>query len=415
MQSLAGKKILLGITGGIAAYKSAELTRRLQDWGAAVQVVMTPGATEFIAPLTMQALSGRAVRLELLDPAAEAGMGHIELARWPDLILIAPASADFIARLAHGFANDLLSTLCLATDKPIALAPAMNRLMWANAATQANCRILQQRGVCLWGPASGEQACGEFGSGRMLEPEGLRAAVVAVLASKTGTLNGRRVLITAGPTRESIDPVRFISNHSSGRMGFAVAQAAAEAGADVTLVSGPVSLRTPVGIERINVESAQNMLDAVLERAGNSDIFIAVAAVADYRMVSPAAQKMKKTAERLEIALVRNPDILATVAALPNRPFCVGFAAETEQLVEHARQKLVAKKLDLIAANQVGGGRAFGTEDNALHVIWSDGERILPQTDKIRLARDLAALIAERYDVDPPKLKTEHAYRAKNS
>ena len=407
MQALAGKQILLGITGGIAAYKSAELTRRLQDLGATVQVVMTPGATEFIAPLTLQALSGRAVRLELLDPAAEAGMGHIELARWPDLILIAPASADFIARLAHGLANDLLSTLCLASDKPIALAPAMNRLMWANAATQANCQILQQRGIRLWGPGSGEQACGEFGSGRMLEPEELRAAVVDLLTggSQAGVLSGRRVLITAGPTREPIDPVRFISNHSSGRMGFAVAQAAAEAGAEVTLVSGPVALSTPAGVKRIDVESAQNMLDAVLAHVDTSDIFVAVAAVADYRVAAPAAQKMKKTAASLSLQLERNPDILATVAALPKRPFCVGFAAETEQVVEHARQKLVNKKLDLIAANQVGWGRAFGTEDNALHVLWPEGERILPQTDKIRLARDLVALLAERFHISQPRLK----------
>ncbi|MCB1714680.1 MAG: bifunctional phosphopantothenoylcysteine decarboxylase/phosphopantothenate--cysteine ligase CoaBC, partial [Candidatus Competibacteraceae bacterium] len=309
MQTLAGKKILLGLSGGIAAYKSAELTRRLKDAGAEVQIVMTPAATEFITPLTLQALSGRPVRLELLDPAAEAGMGHIELARWPDLILIAPASADFIARLAHGLANDLLSTLCLATDKPIVLAPAMNRLMWANPATQANCDILRQRGIQLWGPASGEQACGEVGAGRMLEPAELRAAVFDLLAGQhTGALAGKRVLITAGPTREPIDPVRFISNHSSGRMGFAIAQAAVETGAQVTLVSGPVHLSTPAGVERIDVESAQEMLDAVLAR--RTDIFIAVAAVADYRTVAPARQKMKKTEASLTLQLERNPDIL---------------------------------------------------------------------------------------------------------
>lgn len=396
MQTLAGKKILLGLSGGIAAYKSAELTRRLKDAGAEVQIVMTPAATEFITPLTLQALSGRPVRLELLDPAAEAGMGHIELARWPDLILIAPASADFIARLAHGLANDLLSTLCLATDKPIVLAPAMNRLMWANPATQANCDILRQRGIQLWGPASGEQACGEVGAGRMLEPAELRAAVFDLLAGQhTGALAGKRVLITAGPTREPIDPVRFISNHSSGRMGFAIAQAAVEAGAQVTLVSGPVHLSTPAGVERIDVESAQEMLDAVL--AQRTDIFIAVAAVADYRTVAPAQQKMKKTEASLTLQLERNPDILATVAAQAQRPFCVGFAAETDQVIEYARQKLARKNLDMIAANQVGSGRAFGTTDNALHVLWPGGEQALPQDDKSRLARALISLIATRF------------------
>ena len=396
MQTLAGKKILLGLSGGIAAYKSAELTRRLKDAGAEVQIVMTPAATEFITPLTLQALSGRPVRLELLDPAAEAGMGHIELARWPDLILIAPASADFIARLAHGLANDLLSTLCLATDKPVVLAPAMNRLMWANPATQANCDILRQRGIQLWGPASGEQACGEVGAGRMLEPAELRAAVFDLLAGQhTGALAGKRVLITAGPTREPIDPVRFISNHSSGRMGFAIAQAAVEAGAQVTLVSGPVHLSTPAGVERIDVESAQEMLDAVLAR--RTDIFIAVAAVADYRTVAPARQKMKKTEASLTLQLERNPDILATVAAQAQRPFCVGFAAETDQVIEYARQKLARKNLDMIAANQVGAGRAFGTTDNALHVLWPGGEQALPQDDKSRLARALVNLIATRF------------------
>lgn len=399
MQTLNNKKILLGITGGIAAYKSAELTRRLQDLGAIVQVVMTPAATTFITPLTLQALSGRPVRLDLLDPAAEAGMGHIELARWPDLILIAPASADFMAKLAHGMADDLLSTLCLASDKPIAIAPAMNRLMWANPATQANCALLQTRSITIWGPGSGEQACGEFGSGRMLEPEQLRTHIVEYFGNSNSLLAGEQVLITAGPTRETIDPVRYISNHSSGRMGYAIAQAAAEAGAKVVLVSGPVSLATPAGVERIDVESAEQMLAAVLAHTADSAIFIAVAAVADYKMVHPAAQKMKKTAASLNLALERNPDILATVAALPEpeRPFCVGFAAETEQVVTHARDKLEAKKADMIAANQVGAGQAFGTEDNALHVLWRDGEYHLPQTDKLNLARSLIKLIVQQY------------------
>src|SRR5512143_1833472 len=282
MQPLANKRILLGVTGGIAAYKSADLVRRLKEIGADVQVAMTPAATHFVGPLTFQAVSGTPVRLELLDPNAEAGMGHIELARWADLLLIAPASADFIARLAHGFANDLLSTLCLATDRPIAIAPAMNRLMWRNPATQENCRILAQRGIQLWGPASGEQACGEVGEGRMLEPLQLRGAVIAHF-STDGSLKGLKVLITAGPTREDIDPVRFISNRSTGKMGFAIAQAAAAAGAHVTLVSGPVSLPTPAAVERIDVTSAQEMYEAVMSRAIEADIFIATAAVADYR------------------------------------------------------------------------------------------------------------------------------------
>ncbi|MFO1350754.1 MAG: bifunctional phosphopantothenoylcysteine decarboxylase/phosphopantothenate--cysteine ligase CoaBC [Gammaproteobacteria bacterium] len=400
MPLLAGKRILLGITGGIAAYKAADLTRRLQEVGAEVQVVMTPAATAFIAPLTLQALSGRPVRLELLDPAAEAGMGHIELARWADLILVAPASADFIARLAHGFADDLLATLCLASDKPIALAPAMNRLMWQNPATQDNGRLLERRGVALWGPASGGQACGEVGEGRMLEPLELRDHVVRLFAG-SDALAGARVLITAGPTREAIDPVRYISNHSSGRMGYAVAQAAVRAGAQVTLVSGPVELAAPAGVERIAVESAQDMHAAVMARAANAQVFIAVAAVADYRVAAVAPHKLKKNSESMTLDLVRNPDILGAVAALDRRPFCVGFAAETEQVVEHARAKFKAKRLDMIAANQVGGaGSGFGAGQNALHVLWKNGEKVLPMSTKAELATALIALIAERYHVE---------------
>jgi phosphopantothenoylcysteine decarboxylase/phosphopantothenate--cysteine ligase len=335
--------------------------------------------------------------LELLDSNAEAGMGHIELARWADLILIAPASADFIARLAHGFANDLLSTLCLASDKPIAVAPAMNRFMWLHPATQENCRILERRGVHLWGPASGEQACGEVGEGRMLEPLQLRAEVTAFFA-RAGILQGLNVLITAGPTREDIDPVRFISNRSTGRMGFAVAAAAAQAGARVTLVSGPVALRTPSGVERIDVESAAQMFDAVLSRASHAQIFIATAAVADYRAANRAVQKIKKTQDTLTLALARNPDILSTVAALDSGPFTVGFAAETHDVLRYAEDKRRRKGLDLIAANQVGvPGRGFESEQNALHVLWEDGERVLPLADKTQLGRDLIALIAERY------------------
>ena len=416
LQPLASKRILLGVTGGIAAYKSADLTRRLREAGAEAQVVMTPAATAFVGPLTFQAVSGRPVRAELLDASAEAGMGHIELARWADLILIAPASADFIARLAHGMANDLLSTLCLATDRPIALAPAMNRLMWQNAATQDNCRLLARRGVKLWGPGVGEQACGEIGAGRMLEPLELRNLVVEMLggcedAAETPLveapllapcdLQGLTVLLTAGPTREALDPVRFISNRSTGRMGFAVAEAAAEAGARVVLVSGPVSLKTPPGIERIDVESAVEMHGAVMSRVRQADIFIATAAVADYRVAAPADQKIKKTQETLRLELVRNPDILAEVAALrSHRPFTVGFAAETHDVLHYAEDKRRRKNLDLIAANQVGvAGSGFESEQNALHVLWEGGEKALPLADKTLLGRQLIALIAERYRI----------------
>ncbi len=421
LQPLAKKRILLGVTGGIAAYKSADLTRRLSEAGAEVQVVMTPAATTFVAPLTFQAVSGRVVRTEMLDAHAEAGMGHIELARWADLILIAPATADFIARLAHGMANDLLSALCLATDQPIAVAPAMNRLMWQNAATQDNCRLLARRGVKLWGPGVGEQACGDVGAGRMLEALELRNLVVELLGENSSVadqrshsapikssvieslaaydLRGLTVLITAGPTREALDPVRFISNRSTGRMGFAVAEAAAAAGAHVMLISGPVSLKTPVGVERLEVESALEMHEAVLQRVRQADIFIATAAVADYRAARPAEQKIKKTQETLSLELVRNPDILAEVAALrSHRPFTVGFAAETHDVLQYAEDKRRRKNLDLIAANQVGvPGSGFESEQNTLHVLWEGGEQVLPLADKTRLGQQLIALIAERY------------------
>ena len=396
-QPLISKRLLLGITGGIAAYKSADLVRRLKEVGADVQVVMTPAAATFVAPLTFQAVSGRPVRLELLDANAEAGMGHIELARWADLILIAPASADFIARLAHGLANDLLSTLCLASDRPIVVAPAMNRLMWQNPATQDNCRILEQRGIPCWGPAAGEQACGETGAGRMLEPLELRDKVIAFLAD-AGLLKDLNVLITAGPTREDIDPVRFISNRSTGKMGFAVAQAAARAGARVTLVSGPVTLSTPANVERIDVQSALQMYNAVMERVVNADIFIATAAVADYRAANRCEHKLKKTQQTLTITLERNPDILSAVAALDNGPFTVGFAAETRHLLDYAEDKRRRKQLDMIAANQVGvPGSGFESEQNALQVLWEGGEQALPLADKSQLGRDLVALIAERH------------------
>ncbi len=420
LQPLAHKRILLGVTGGIAAYKSVDLTRRLREAGAETQVAMTPAATAFVTPLTFQAVSGRPVRTELLDANAEAGMGHIELARWANLILIAPASADFIARLAHGLANDLLSTLCLATDRPIALAPAMNRLMWQNPATQDNCRLLARRGVTLWGPGVGEQACGEIGAGRMLEPLELRNLVVQMLGVREQPvesppktplvepallaphdLQGLTVLLTAGPTREALDPVRFISNRSTGRMGFAVAEAAALAGARVMLVSGPVSLKTPPGVERIDVESAVEMHKAVMQRVRQADIFIATAAVADYRAASPADQKIKKTRDALTLELVRNPDILTEVAALrSHRPFTVGFAAETHDVVHYAEDKRRRKNLDLIAANQVGvAGSGFESEQNELHVLWEGGEKVLPLADKTLLGQQLVALIAERYRI----------------
>jgi phosphopantothenoylcysteine decarboxylase/phosphopantothenate--cysteine ligase len=393
---MQGRRILLGVTGGIAAYKSPDLVRRLREQGAEVQVVMTAAAREFVTAATFQAVSGRPVRTDLWDAAAEAAMGHIELARWAELVLVAPASADFLARLSAGLADDLLSTLCLATEAPIAVAPAMNRVMWANIATRTNVTTLQQRGVQILGPAEGDQACGEVGAGRMLEPLDL-VDRAGLLLRRGGPLRGRRVLITAGPTRERIDPVRFISNRSSGKMGFAVAQAAREAGAEVVLVSGPVSLATPAGIRRIDVESAAEMLNAVLGEVEGADIFISTAAVADYRPATAAEQKIKKTSDRMDLSMERTADVLATVAARPNRPFVVGFAAETESVEQHARAKLLKKNLDMIAANEVGHDKAFDCEDNQLLILWRAGRRELPKASKVTLARQLVALIAESY------------------
>jgi phosphopantothenoylcysteine decarboxylase / phosphopantothenate---cysteine ligase len=391
---MQGKRILLGVTGGIAAYKSADLVRRLRDRGAEVRVVMTRSACEFVTPLTFQAVSGQPVRMELWDPAAEAAMGHIELARWAELVLIAPASAGFLARLAAGQADDLLSTLCLATEAPIAVAPAMNRVMWSNVATQANVAMLKERGVRILGPAEGDQACGEVGPGRMLEPLDLVDRASALVHSG-GPLQGKRVLITAGPTRERIDPVRFISNRSSGKMGFAIAQAAREAGAEVVVVCGPVSLNTPPGVRRINVESASDMLDAVMREVAEADIFISTAAVADYCPIKAADQKIKKTSERMELEMQRTPDILGAVAARPERPFVVGFAAETESVEQNARGKLLKKNLDMIAANEVGDTKVFDCEDNHLIVLWRSGRRDLGQGSKAVLAKQLVGLIAE--------------------
>ncbi|HPF24981.1 MAG TPA: bifunctional phosphopantothenoylcysteine decarboxylase/phosphopantothenate--cysteine ligase CoaBC [Steroidobacteraceae bacterium] len=390
---MQGMRIVLGVTGGIAAYKSPDLVRRLRERGAEVQVVMTAAAREFITPTTFQAVSGRAVRSDLWDAAGEAAMSHIELARWADLVLVAPATADFLARLAHGHANDLLTTLCMATTAQIAVAPAMNRQMWLNAATQDNVALLRSRGIAIHGPGSGEQACGEVGEGRMLEPQEL-ADLVAV-APATGALAGKRVVITAGPTRERIDPVRFISNRSSGKMGFAVAQAARAAGADVVLIAGPVALDTPRGVQRVDVDDAEQMLRATLEQIAGADIFIATAAVADYRPAQPASKKIKKTSESLDLAMQRTTDILATVAARADRPFVVGFAAETDSVEQYARQKLLKKKLDMIAANEVGHDKVFEKDDNALLVLWRTGRRELPQASKSALAEQLVALIAE--------------------
>ena len=396
MSAPAPLKVLLGVTGGIAAYKVAELVRRLREQGAEVQVVMTEGAQHFVGAATFQALSGRPVRSNLWDPAAEAAMGHIELARWADRVVVAPASADFLARLAHGLANDLLTTLCLATGAPISVAPAMNRLMWSNPATQANVATLRSRGVTIIGPAEGEQACGETGAGRMVEP----AEILATLAAREapqGPLAGRKVVVTAGPTRERIDPVRFITNRSSGKMGYAVAEALRDAGAAVVIVSGPVSVATPRGVRRVDVETAEQMMDAVRAELPDTDIFIAAAAVSDYRPVQAVAEKIKKTSDSLMLALSRTIDILATVAAGTPRPFVVGFAAETQNVERNALAKLEGKCLDMIAANQVGDRLAFDCDDNALTVYWPGGKRELARAAKSDVARGLVALIAERY------------------
>lgn len=388
-------RILLGVTGGIAAYKSPDLVRRLIERGADVQVVMTAAAQKFVTPLSFQAVSGRPTRSDLWDPAAEAAMGHIELARWAQLVLIAPASADFIARLAGGRADDLLATLCVATEAPLVLAPAMNRVMWANKATQANVSTLVARGVRFLGPASGNQACGEIGAGRMWEPT-LLAETLLEPPVNAGVLAGLNVLITAGPTRERLDPVRYLTNRSSGKMGFAVAAAAREAGAHVTLVTGPVQLPTPAGITRINIESARDMYAAVHRQVAKADVFIAAAAVADFQPVTVAKQKIKKQGSTVKIDLEPAPDIVKSVADMAKRPFVVGFAAETNDVEENARGKLKRKKLDMIAANQVGDGIAFDCEENALTVLWPGGKVEIARAPKIDVARELIALIAKR-------------------
>jgi phosphopantothenoylcysteine decarboxylase/phosphopantothenate--cysteine ligase len=405
---LLGKRILLGISGGIAAYKAADLVRRLKDRGAEVRVILTPAASEFITPLTLQALSGNPVGQSLLDPAAEAAMGHIELARWADLILVAPASADVIARITHGMANDLLTTCILACAAPLAVAPAMNQQMYKNIATQNNLATLISREIHILGPAAGEQACGDVGPGRMLEPLQIVDAVIDIFANTAQAsaenakpLAGSSFVITAGPTREAIDPVRFISNHSSGKMGFALAQAAADLGATVTLISGPVQLTTPQGVRRIDVVTAEEMHQAALNEAQNHHIFIGCAAVADYRVAEVSTQKIKKTddTDDMQLRLVKNPDIIASVAALTqNRPFTVGFAAETEQVEHYARLKLAKKNLNLICANDVSvPNQGFNADQNALTVFSATQVFQLPLQSKTALSNALISLIYEQF------------------
>ena len=397
MINLENKRIVVGITGGIAAYKTIELIRLLRKANALVRVVLTPAAAEFVTPLTLQAISGNAVAQSLLDPQAELAMGHIELAKWADVVLIAPASADFIARLTVGMANDLLSTICLATSAPIFLAPAMNQQMYRQAITQQNLTALLSRGIQLIGPNSGEQACGDVGAGRMSEPSEIFTALCHHFTVQQDLLS-IHVAITAGPTREAIDPVRYISNHSSGKMGFAIAEAFAKRGAKVTLIAGPVNLTASSNIHRINVTSAQEMWQAALESAVKNHIFIGCAAVADYRIANVADQKIKKSAEEMTLKLVKNPDIIADVAHLTEkRPFTVGFAAETQNVADYAKDKLTRKNLDMICANDVSGGQVFGQDHNTLHLFWKNGEKPLPQADKNTLADALVSEIMARY------------------
>ena len=394
---LTGKRFIIGITGGIAAYKTIELIRLLRKAGAEVRVVLTPAAAEFVTPLTLQAISGNVVSQSLLDPHAEFAMGHIELAKWANAVLIAPASADFIARFSVGMANDLLSTICLATCAPIFLAPAMNQQMFHQSITQQNLTALKARGVRLIGPNSGVQACGDVGAGRMSEPTEIFTALSDFFV-QSQDLRDLSVAITAGPTREAIDPVRYISNHSSGKMGFALATAFAERGANVTLISGPVSLLTPPNVTRVDVTSTQEMCQAALKSAVENQIFIGCAAVADYRLAEVSAQKIKKSGEELSLKLIRNPDIITEVAHLSeNRPFTVGFAAETQNLADYAQDKLQRKNLDMICANDVSGGQAFNTDENMLQLFWKTGGKTLSLKSKTDLARELATEIVARY------------------
>ncbi|QWK96981.1 bifunctional phosphopantothenoylcysteine decarboxylase/phosphopantothenate--cysteine ligase CoaBC [Plesiomonas shigelloides] len=398
MSALTNKRVLLGISGGIAAYKCVELVRRLREQGAEVRVVMTAAAKAFITPLTLQAVSGHPVADDLLDPAAESSMGHIQLAKWADLVLLAPATADLMARMAAGMGNDLLTTLCLATNAPLAIAPAMNQQMYQAQVTQENIAKLAARGALIWGPAEGAQACGDVGPGRMLEPAELCQRVSQHFAQQQD-LAGIAVLITAGPTREALDPVRFISNHSSGKMGYAIAAAAAARGATVTLVSGPVNLPTPAGVKRIDVESALQMQSAVMTEVTHHQIFIACAAVADYRAACVAPEKIKKAGDEISLTLVKNPDIVAGVGAMTTqRPFVVGFAAETQNVEQYARDKLARKNLDLICANDVSlPGQGFNADQNALHLFWKDGQHSLALDSKAALGQQLMDNIVRLY------------------
>ncbi|EOC1365477.1 bifunctional phosphopantothenoylcysteine decarboxylase/phosphopantothenate--cysteine ligase CoaBC [Cronobacter sakazakii] len=396
---LAGKKIVLGVSGGIAAYKTPELVRRLRERGAEVRVAMTEAAKAFITPLSLQAVSGYPVSDSLLDPAAEAAMGHIELGKWADLVILAPATADLIARVAAGMANDLVTTICLATPSPVAVVPAMNQQMYRNIATQQNIERLASRGLRIWGPDSGSQACGDVGPGRMLDP----LEIVELAANHFAPVNDLQhlnIMITAGPTRERLDPVRYITNDSSGKMGFAIAAAASARGARVTLVAGPVALPTPPGVERIDVESALEMEAAVQQRAQQQQIFIGCAAVADYRAEMISSEKIKKQGDELTLKMVKNPDIVAGVAALSqNRPYVVGFAAETNNVEEYARQKRQRKNLDLICANDVSqAGHGFNSDTNALHLFWQEGDKVLPLERKALLGQRLLDEIVTRYD-----------------
>ena len=395
--------VVLGITGSVAAYKTPELVRRLRERGTDVQIVMTMSAEEFVTSTALQAVSGKPIRSNLWDKEAEASMSHIELARWADVVLIAPATAEIMARLAGGAASDLLTTLCLATEAPVAIAPAMNHVMWGNAAVQANRKTLEERGVRVLGPDHGSQACGETGSGRMLDPDEIAAIVCSGQISTVAgerLLEGKTVLVTAGPTREPIDPVRYITNRSSGKMGYAVAAAAAAQGAKVILVSGPVSLAEPAGIEMIHVKTAEEMYSATHERVGDADIFVAAAAVSDYRPMDAAKQKIKKHEETMRIDLVRSKDILASVAALDAAPFTVGFAAETEKVRDYALGKLRDKKLDMIVANRVGDDCGFDRDDNTVEVYWQGGEQAFSKAAKTELAYKIVQLVAERFEKD---------------
>lgn len=399
MIGLAGKKIVLGVSGGIAAYKTPELVRRLRERGAEVRVVMTEAAKAFITPLSLQAVSGYPVSDSLLDPAAEAAMGHIELGKWADLVILAPATADLIARITAGMANDLVSTICLATPAPVAVLPAMNQQMYRATATQHNLEVLSTRGLLIWGPDSGSQACGDVGPGRMLDP-----LTIVEMAAQHFTvikdLQHLNVMITAGPTRERLDPVRYITNDSSGKMGFAIAAAAAARGANVTLISGPVSLPTPSWVKRIDVTTALEMEATVQQHVQGQQIFVGCAAVADYRAAAVAEEKIKKQGDEITIKMIKNPDIVAGVAALlTHRPYVVGFAAETNNVEEYARQKRVSKNLDLICANDVSQeGQGFNSENNALHLFWQDGDKVLPLERKELLGHLLLNEIVTRYD-----------------